>query len=89
MRGLGRDVLYDRRGTVIELEEEIHVAQLPELMSGAVARTYPKATITKAEKVTRGQTVTYELSMTGTTVSSVQMNPDGRPFKASAPAPNK
>ena len=87
--GLGPDLLYDASGTVTELEEEIPVAQLPALVSGAVATTYPKATITKAEKVTRGQIVTYELSMKGAPVLSVQMTPDGRPFKATAPAQNK
>jgi hypothetical protein len=83
--GLGRDILYDPSGSVIELEEQILVAQLPAPVAAAVARTYPTASITKAEKVMREQTIVYELSVKGPAGRTVQVTPDGALVTPSPP----
>ena len=47
-----------RNGTVVEFEEQIDPASLPAAVSAALNAKYPKATITKAEKLMKGTTLT-------------------------------
>jgi hypothetical protein len=77
--GLGRDLLYTPDGTVVEIEEEVPSAQLPEPVTAAVKTRYPSARIVKGEKVTRGTTVTYELQLAGAARKSIALTPEGKP----------
>lgn len=85
--GLGRDLVFDATGTVLELEEEVPAMQVPAAVSAAAAAKYPKATISKAEKVTVGPSITYELTLKGAAVRVLELTADGQPIKAPAPAP--
>lgn len=84
--GRGRDLLYDLHGTVVELEEGIPVVELPAAVSDAVSRRYPKAVIVKAEKVTRGRAVSYELELKGASVRTLQLTPEGTPTSSTTAA---
>ena len=77
--GLGRDLLYAPDGSVLEIEEEVPSAQLPAPVTAAVKAQYPAARIVKAEKVTRGATVTYELQLAGAAKKSIELTPEGKP----------
>jgi len=77
--GLGRDLVYAPDGTVMEIEEEIAASSLPAAVSAALNAKYPSAAIAKAEKLTRGEAVQYEIRLTGADVRSVELRPDGTP----------
>ena len=76
--GLTRDLIYSPDGTVVEIEEETAMANVPAAVTDAIKVKYPKATITKAEKMTVGQTITYELTLKGAAVASIELTPDGK-----------
>jgi len=76
--GLARDLIYNPDGTVVEFEEQIDPASLPAAVSAALKATYPKATITKAEKLMKGTTLTYEMALKGVAVTSVEITPEGK-----------
>jgi hypothetical protein len=77
-QGLGRDLLYAPDGSVVEIEEEVPNAQLPPPVTFSVKAHYPAARIVKAEKVTRGAKVSYELQLVGAPKRSVELAPDGK-----------
>jgi len=72
-----RDLLYAADGRLIESEETIGVASLPEAVRQAVTRAYPKATMQKAERVVRGQVTEYEVSLKGAKVKELVLHADG------------
>jgi hypothetical protein len=76
--GLARDLVYNPDGTVVEVEEQIQPASLPPAVSAALKATYPKATIAKAEKLTKGKTLTYEMALKGAAVRSIEITPEGK-----------
>ena len=77
--GLGRDLIYNPDGSVVEVEEEVPTALLPAPVTAAVKAQFPGATIAKGEKVTRGATVQYELQLRGATRKSIELTPEGKP----------
>lgn len=56
-----RDVLYNPDGTVAEIEESIAATGLPAEVQQAMKEKFPKAAITKAERTTAGDKVSYEI----------------------------
>jgi uncharacterized cupredoxin-like copper-binding protein len=85
-KGLNRDLIYNPDGTVVEMEEQVNPADLPAPVADALKKLYPKATITKAEKLMKGQTLTYEMALKGAAKSSVEFTPEG---KVVTPVPEK
>jgi hypothetical protein len=83
--GLARDLVYNPDGTVVDIEEEVTVASLPAVVMATVKATYPKATITKAEKLIRGEKWTYELTLKGAAKPSIELTPDGKVVAAAKP----
>jgi uncharacterized membrane protein YkoI len=80
--GTSRDLLYLVDGTVVEIEEAIPVAELPQVVMAAVAAKYPKAKVLKAEKVTKGAVVTYDVEVrTGGRKVAVDVDASGRVIK--------
>lgn len=62
--------------------EEVTVPQLPEAITKAIQKTYPKGTIQRAYKVTNGKQTAYELEVqNGSKTERVELNPDGTAFK--------
>jgi hypothetical protein len=76
--GLARDLVYNPDGTVVEFEEQVEPASLPAAVSAALKAKYPKATITKAEKLMKGTALTYEIALKGAAVKSVEITPEGK-----------
>jgi uncharacterized membrane protein YkoI len=56
-----RDLLYAVDGTCVEIEESIAARGLPGPVSKSLKQEFPKGKILKAEKVTKDQTLKYEL----------------------------
>ena len=59
----GRDLQYLADGTLIEIEETLPMSGVPESVKASVAGKYPKGKIVKAEKVTRGAKVSYDIEI--------------------------
>lgn len=55
-----RDVLYHPDGTVAVIEESIPLSDLPTDAHESIRRSYPKAVVTKAEKIIRDGLIEYE-----------------------------
>jgi len=85
-KGLNRDLLYAADGTVLECEEQIKEADIPAPVMAALKQIYPKATITKAERTTKGPVLQYDLALKGAAKPEVSFFPDGKPVPA---APEK
>lgn len=58
---INRDLLYNADGTCAEIEETIPVKALPGGVADALKKGFPKGKVMKAEKLTKGETVQYEL----------------------------
>jgi uncharacterized membrane protein YkoI len=84
-KGLNRDLLYAENGTVLECEEQVKEADLPAPVMAAFKQAYPKATITKAEKTTKGTVVQYDLALKNAAKPEASFFPDGKPVPAAAP----
>ena len=58
-----RDVLYAADGALIEMEEGLQPSDLPDAIAKAVSAKYPGGKIKKAERLTRGEHVGYEVAV--------------------------
>ena len=58
-----RDLLYNPDGTVAEIEETIAATDLPAEAQQLIKSKYPKGVVSRAEKVTEGNTIKYEVSI--------------------------
>ena len=73
-----RDIDYKPDGTLIEVEETIGATDVPDAVSKAITARYPKASITRREKVTtKAGAVSYEFGVKGAPVGEIVLNPDG------------
>ena len=78
-KGMNRDLLYAADGTVLECEEQVKEADIPAPVMAALKKLYPKATITKAERTTKGKLLQYDLALAGAPVAELSLLPDGKP----------
>ena len=58
-----RDLLYNPDGTVAEIEETIAATDLPAEAQQLIKSKYPRGVVSRAEKVTEGNTIKYEVSI--------------------------
>lgn len=56
-----RDLIYNPDGTVVEIEETIDAKALPEAVTASLAKQFKKFEVKEAERMTRGETMGYEL----------------------------
>lgn len=83
-----RDLIYRADGTVVEMEEGLAQTDLPQPVLDAAAVKYPNGKILKAEKLTRGTTVSYELQIkAGKKTHQLVFDPAGAPVVAKKEAP--
>ena len=77
-----RDLLYQADGTISEIEEGIALTELPEAAKSAVLTKYPKGKLIKAEKVTKGSQVSYDIDVqTGKRKFEVDVDANGKFIK--------
>jgi len=74
VQGRSVDVALKADGTILEIEKEIPVQELPRAVKKTLAARYPHAKIAKAEVVTKGEhgKARYEISITTEVVLSAQ-----------------
>jgi hypothetical protein len=78
----GRDVLIDKSGAIVEVEEQVSFESLsPSVREGLQAKA-GKGKIVKVESIAKhDRLVAYEAKvLTGTKKSEVQVGPDGKPL---------
>jgi hypothetical protein len=56
-----RDVQYTIDGKVVEIEESVDAKTLPDAAIKNIAKEYPKGKIEKAERITQGEKIQYEV----------------------------
>lgn len=74
-----RDLIYAANGKLQVVEEEVSAADVPAPVLAALKARYPKATVTKYEKIshTGASTVSYEMQMKGAGVAECEIAGDG------------
>ena len=73
-----RDVLYFEGGELIVVEERIGMAEVPEPVRQSAQKKHPQGEIVLAERLTRGESVTYELQIKDAEETvEIQFEPDG------------
>ena len=76
-----RDILYRPDGVIALLEEGISAADVPAPVAAAIKSNFPKATVTRYEKVIENGAVRYEIQLRGAKVGSAEFMPDGKLVK--------
>ncbi len=78
-----RDLLFTKAGKIVEIEETIPSSDLPKGSLQAIEEKIPGAKVDRAEKVTSGSKVTYELSVAGKSAKyEVVLNKKGKIIKS-------
>jgi putative PepSY-like beta-lactamase-inhibitor len=74
-----RDLLYHPDGTVAEIEETIAAGDLPVEAQQLIKAKYPRGVVGRAEKVTEGTAIKYEVSIrNGQRRTSLAFDADGK-----------
>lgn len=60
LNGHGRDLLFDKTGTLVEMEEETALDAIPASAKSAIQKKAAGGKVLKVETVTRGSRVSYE-----------------------------
>ncbi len=56
----GRDLLYTKDGKIAEIEETLAAENIPDFVKNSLMKKYPKSTIHKVEKLTKGKKISFE-----------------------------
>jgi len=83
VNGHNKDILMDRNGTVVEVEEEVSLDSLPSNVQSALKKRAGGRTITVVESLMKnGQLVAYEAHVKhGMKRSEIQVGPNGEKLK--------
>jgi hypothetical protein len=79
--GKTRDIIYRPDGVIAILEEQIAAADVPAPVTAAIAKDFPKATVTRYERVVENGVTRYEVQLKGARVASAEYLPDGKRAK--------
>lgn len=80
--GHSKDVLIDKMGAIVEVEEQVAIPELPAAVRDGLQAKAGKGKLTKVETIRKhDQLVAYEAQvLTGDKRSEVQVGPDGNPL---------
>jgi uncharacterized membrane protein YkoI len=83
VNGHGKDILIDKNGNVVEVEERVSLDSLPPAVQEALKQAAGKGTITVIESLTKkGTLVAYEAQIKrGKKRSEIQVGPNGEKLK--------
>ena len=78
---INRDLLYAVDGTCVEIEETIPTKAVPNEVLSSLKKEFPKGSIQKAEKLTKGEVIQYEFVLvSGKNRHEVVVDPTGKIF---------
>ena len=85
INGRGKDILMDTRGNIVEVEEQVDMATLPQAVQDALNKAAGTGTIEMVESLTKnGKLVAYEGHVKrGKKRSEIQVGPNGEKLKKS------
>jgi uncharacterized membrane protein YkoI len=63
VNGKGRDLLLDKTGAVVEVEEEVEMNSIPAAAKAAIQKRAIGGSVQKVEKLTQGLIVSYEAAI--------------------------
>ena len=80
INGHNRNLIIDKNGSVLEVEDEVAMASLPPAVQAGLQKAAGTGKISIVESLTKkGKLVAYEATVkTGTKTSEVQVGPDGK-----------
>jgi len=83
VNGHGKDILMDKKGSVVEVEEEVALDSLPPAVQDALKKAAGAGTIVMVESLTKnGNLVAYEAHIKrGSKRSEIQVGPNGEKLK--------
>jgi uncharacterized membrane protein YkoI len=83
VNGKSRDLLLDQAGAVVETEEEVAIETVPASAKATLQKRATGGTISKIEKVTARNTVSYEATIRTKSgkISEYAVTPEGKPVK--------
>jgi hypothetical protein len=83
VNGHGKDILIDKNGNIVEVEEEVSMDSLPAAVQAALKKAAGTGMIELVESLTKnGKLVAYEGHVkTGTRRSEIQVGPNGGKLK--------
>lgn len=83
VNGLTKDILIDKNGNIVEVEEEVKLDSLPATVQEALKKAAGSGTIEAVESLTKnGQLVAYEGHVKqGKRRSEIQVGPNGEKLK--------
>ncbi len=83
VNGRRRDIVVDKTGAVMEVEEEVDLAAVPVAAQEALRKRAAGGTIKKIETLTQGSKVSYEAAIKTKAGKNIEagVNADGSPHK--------
>lgn len=83
INGRGKDILMDTKGNIVEVEEQVDIATLPQAVQDALKQAAGTGTIEMVESLTKnGKLVAYEGHVKrGNKRSEIQVGPNGEKLK--------
>ena len=83
VNGRTKDILIDRQGNIVEVEEQVSIDSLPAAVQDALRKNAGRGTISVVESLTKnGQLVAYEAQVKhGKRRSEIQVGPNGEKLK--------
>ena len=83
VNGHTKDILIDRQGNIVEVEEQVAMDSLPTAVQDALRKNAGRGTISMVESLTKnGQLVAYEAQVKlGKKRSEIQVGPNGEKLK--------
>jgi len=83
INGHHKDILIDKDGNIVEVEEEVSMDSLPATVQESLRRAAGRKTISRVESLTKRQKlVAYEAQIkTGTKRSEIQVGPNGEKLR--------
>ena len=73
-----RDLVYRADGTLVSYEELIPESAVPAAVLTAIKTKYPKATISRSEKLFQDGKMNYEFALKGAPVKEATLTPEGK-----------
>lgn len=77
-RARHHDVTFRPDGSLVSVEETIPMSEVPPAVAEALKNHFPKAEVTRAEKITEGGAVSYEFQMKGAAKREAKFSADGK-----------
>lgn len=77
-RARHHDITFRSDGSLVSVEETIPMSEVPAAVAQALKKMFPRAEVTRAEKIAEGGAVSYEFQLKGAAKREAKFSPDGK-----------